>query len=77
MATQDGSNVGGAVTNGAAGEKTWRRRVLRFLFPVPKLGPPVTPALLQREHERLEARQNRVADAITSFSGSMLFVYGT
>ena len=50
-------------------------RLHKFLFPVPKLGPPVTPALLKRERERAEVRQNRIADAITAFSGSMLFVY--
>ena len=44
-------------------------------MPVPKLGPPINPALLKREKERAEARQNRVADAITTFAGSMLFVY--
>jgi len=50
-------------------------RARRLLFPVPKLEPPINPALLRREHERAEARQNRAADAITAFSGSMLFVY--
>jgi uncharacterized membrane protein len=30
---------------------------------------------LKHEQERAEARQNRVADKITAFSGSMLFVY--
>ncbi|HEY6771774.1 MAG TPA: DUF1003 domain-containing protein [Solirubrobacterales bacterium] len=42
---------------------------------MPKLKPPIDPALLQHEKERAEARQNRVADRITAFSGSMLFVY--
>ncbi len=46
-----------------------------MLVPVPNLGPPINPALLKREQERAEARQNRVADKITAFSGSMLFVY--
>jgi len=31
--------------------------------------------LLQHEKERAEARQNRAADRITAFSGSMAFVY--
>ncbi len=31
--------------------------------------------MLKREEERASARQNRVADVITAFSGSMLFVY--
>ena len=43
--------------------------------PVPKLEPPINPALLKREEERAEATQNRIADRITAFSGSMLFVY--
>ena len=57
------------------GHKALGKRLRRFLFPVPKLGPPINPALLKREQERAEARQNRVADRITAFSGSMLFVY--
>jgi uncharacterized membrane protein len=40
-----------------------------------KLKEPIDPALLKHEKERAEARQNRVADKITDFSGSMLFVY--
>jgi uncharacterized membrane protein len=51
------------------------RRVHKLLFPVPKLKDPINPALLQHEKERADARQNRVADKITAFSGSMLFVY--
>src|SRR6185503_6584679 len=57
------------------GHKTVGKRLRRFLFPVPKLEPPINPALLKREQERAEASQNRVADKITAFSGSMLFVY--
>jgi uncharacterized membrane protein len=52
-----------------------RRRVHKLLFPVPKLKPPIDPALLQHEKERADAAQNRIADRITTFSGSMLFVY--
>jgi uncharacterized membrane protein len=51
------------------------QRLHRFLIPVPKLEPPVNPALLKREEERAKVRQNRIADRITAFSGSMLFVY--
>jgi len=47
---------------------------LRRLLPE-KLEAPINPALVKRERERAEARQNRVADQITRFSGSMLFVY--
>jgi uncharacterized membrane protein len=41
----------------------------------PKLKEPISPALLKHEKERADAAQNRVADRITDFSGSMLFVY--
>jgi uncharacterized membrane protein len=42
---------------------------------VPRLKDPIDPALLKHDRERAEAAQNRVADRITAFSGSMLFVY--
>ena len=54
--------------------KTLGKRLHRFLFPVPKLEPPISPALFKREQQRAEAGQNRIADKITAFSGSMLFV---
>src|SRR3954453_23000073 len=44
-------------------------------FLTPKLTPPINPAQLKHEQQRAEARQNRFADSITTFSGSMLFVY--
>ena len=50
-------------------------RLHKFVFPVPKLKDPIDPALLQHEKERADAAQNRIADRITAFSGSMLFVY--
>src|SRR3954466_322913 len=50
-------------------------RLQRLLSPAPKLKPPINPALLEHERERAEAAQNRGADKITAFSGSMLFVY--
>src|SRR5207247_1167134 len=37
--------------------------------------PPHHPALLQAEAARAESAQNRVADEITKFAGSMAFVY--
>jgi uncharacterized membrane protein len=43
------------------------------LLPRPK--PPINPALLKHEQERAQTRQNRFADRITTFAGSMLFVY--
>jgi uncharacterized membrane protein len=54
---------------------TLGQRLHRFLIPVPGLATPINPALLKREQERAERRQNRLADKITTFSGSMLFVY--
>jgi uncharacterized membrane protein len=56
-------------------QPTRGHRLHKFLMPVPKLGPPISPALLKRERERITSKQNRVADLITGFSGSMLFVY--
>jgi uncharacterized membrane protein len=66
-----------AAAAGQNGERPHRRlpRVHKFLVPVPKLKPPIDPALLKHEKERADARQNQVADRITAFSGSMLFVY--
>jgi uncharacterized membrane protein len=40
-----------------------------------KLPVPINPALLKHQEERAAAVQNRVADRITGFSGSMAFVY--
>jgi uncharacterized membrane protein len=64
-----------AVTHPAQNGKPAPGRVHKLLFPVPKLKDPIDPALLQHEKERADAAQNRVADKITAFSGSMLFVY--
>jgi uncharacterized membrane protein len=36
---------------------------------------PVNPALLRHTEERAKYAQNKLADAITAFAGSMLFVY--
>jgi uncharacterized membrane protein len=40
-----------------------------------RLPQPVNPALLRHREERAKSAQNQVADRITAFSGSMLFVY--
>ena len=48
--------------------------VHRWVLPL-KPPPPVNPALLRHAQERAESEQNRVADRITAFSGSMAFVY--
>ncbi|MEA2234901.1 MAG: hypothetical protein QOD83_4717 [Solirubrobacteraceae bacterium] len=51
-----------------------RDRLSHILWPV-KPPPPVNPALLKHAEQRAEDAQNRAADHITAFSGSMLFVY--
>ena len=50
-------------------------KIRKFLHPLPELPVPLDPALV--EHAEAEARdvQNRAADTITRFSGSMTFVY--
>jgi len=48
--------------------------VRRFIVP-PKLEPPINPALVKDAQKRADDVQNRVADAITRFAGSMSFVY--
>jgi uncharacterized membrane protein len=40
-----------------------------------RLPQPVNPALLRHAEKRAESAQNQVADHVTAFSGSMLFVY--
>ena len=64
-----------AVADPTHNGKTVGHKLHKFLIPVPKLKPPIDPALLKHEQKRAEASQNRVADRITAFSGSMLFVY--
>ena len=54
---------------------TIAQRLHKFVVPTARLGPPLNPGLLKRDEQRLESTQNRVADAITGFAGSMLFVY--
>ena len=39
------------------------------------IGPPVNPALIEHARARAESAQNRIADSITKFAGSMAFVY--
>jgi uncharacterized membrane protein len=50
-------------------------RGLHWLFVPNKLPKPINPALVKQAEKRAENAQNRVADRITAFSGSMLFVY--
>jgi uncharacterized membrane protein len=50
------------------------RRLVRWFVPRP-LPPPIDPALMKHAEERAKNVQDRVADRITAFSGSMTFVY--
>jgi uncharacterized membrane protein len=50
------------------------RRLVHWLVPRP-LPPPIDPALMRHAEERAKDVQNRIADKITAFSGSMMFVY--
>jgi uncharacterized membrane protein len=54
--------------------KSHRRRLRRFVVP-PKLPEPINPALIKQAEKRAEDAQDRIADAITRFAGSMTFVY--
>ena len=57
-------------TNGRPRKLTFRR----FFIPL-KPPQPVNPALIKHAEERADDVQNRIADKITAFSGSMTFVY--
>ncbi len=75
--------IGAAMTTDSSANKTpstgqRRSRVnrigRRWIYPV-QLSPPLNPALLKHAEERAEKGQNRLADRITAFAGSMAFVY--
>jgi hypothetical protein len=46
----------------------------RWVLPI-KAPKPVNPVLVKHAEQRAEYEQNRIADAITTFAGSMTFVY--
>jgi hypothetical protein len=54
-----------------------RKAAHHLLVPLvpPKLPEPIDPALAKHAEQRAMRVQNRIADAITTFAGSMLFVY--
>jgi uncharacterized membrane protein len=60
----------GAAGSLHAGKHQRRRRRERTAAP-----PPVNPALLQHAKQRRQSLENRLADQITRFAGSMRFVY--
>jgi hypothetical protein len=61
-----------ATTNGHHSTLADRLRRGALPFPPPR---PLNPALLKDAEERADNVQNRIADRITAFSGSMAFVY--
>ena len=65
-------------SNGTRSQDTAGRRhrgpLRRLLLPA-ALPPPINPALLKHSQQRAEGIQNRIADKITAFAGSMTFVY--
>jgi uncharacterized membrane protein len=66
------TSANGAGSNGH--HKTLARRIGPLLLPN-RLPPPVNPALVEHAEQRARSGQNRLADRITTFSGSMTFVY--
>jgi uncharacterized membrane protein len=68
MSSTKGKSVQGTHNGGH------RSRFVRLLVPAP-LPQPINPALVKHQEQRAEDAQNRIADKITAFSGSMLFVY--
>ena len=75
MATDTKAQPAGPPAHNGGSDQHRLPRLHKLVFPVPKLKPPIDPALLEHDRKRAEAVQNRVADKITAFSGSMLFVY--
>jgi uncharacterized membrane protein len=52
-----------------------KHSTLQRLVVPPKLPQPIDPAVIKHTEERAAVTQNKIADAITRFSGSMAFVY--
>ena len=61
------------VSRGASHKTRGQRLQRSGLLPV-KLPRPIDPALAKHAEERASKTQNRIADRITRFSGSMAFV---
>ena len=64
-----------AMNETSATTTTPHRHPLRHIVIPPKLPKPINPALLEHAEEQGRDVQNRIADGITRFSGSMTFVY--
>ena len=63
-----------STTDSGHGAHPVRKHVRRSVVPV-DLPVPLSPALLHHTEERASEFQNRIADKITTFAGSMAFVY--
>jgi uncharacterized membrane protein len=61
-------------SSGSANGGSRARGLRRFVMPV-TLPDPVNPVLVDHAEERAKDAQNRIADRITTFAGSMTFVY--
>jgi uncharacterized membrane protein len=61
-------------TDSTDGAHPVREHVRRSVVPV-DLPEPISPALVHHAEERARDVQNRIADKITTFAGSMAFVY--
>jgi uncharacterized membrane protein len=72
--SSNGKGAAGATAAAATQSNGHRGPLRRFLLPAP-LPQPINPALLKHQEERTKDAQNRIADKITAFSGSMTFVY--
>src|SRR3954463_924552 len=70
MPSPDASSAGESKPN----PQSLRDRLSHVLLPV-RPAPPINPALLKHAEQRADDVQNRAADHITVFSGSMWFVY--
>jgi uncharacterized membrane protein len=68
------SNATSDHTVSARNGQSHKSGLRRLLLPA-KPPPPVNPALLKHAETRAGDAQNRVADRITAFAGSMTFVY--
>src|SRR3954452_18103391 len=64
----------GSTNDTAAGPRPAAGRLHGWVLPV-KLPEPINPALVKQTEQRAEYAQNRIADKITTFAGSMAFVY--
>jgi uncharacterized membrane protein len=72
--TQVATNASTTEAQPASNGHGRRNGLRRFITPA-KSPKPINPALVKHAEERAEDVQNRIADRITTFAGSMTFVY--